>query len=143
MHRDKSGDLQVDADIFNSNGDHEPVAHIERNEFHLISRNFTYRDDSPDRSTLRIHGFQFEEILFIRFLNPHALKIRGLFYAPHHPFGIFVGDTETQTIDPDGSRSAGSLTDNCAGHKVLPSAPASFLVEKRGLFDFDWDAISN
>jgi hypothetical protein len=129
IHRTKKG-LQIDADIFNSSG--EGVVHIERNEFHLIKgeHEVSYAESrETDRSTLLVRGPQFQEVLFIHYLNPRALRVRGIFYAPNFSNGIAATETETRWIDPNGVTNKSILGHNCLG-SIHP------LLDNLGLLNF-------
>jgi hypothetical protein len=78
MQRATEG-IAFDADIFNEDG--KLVAHIEKNEFNLSSGKYSYAR-RPDRSTLIVYDEQGQEALWVRYLNPTTVQIRGVFTCP-------------------------------------------------------------
>ena len=72
--------LAIDADVFGD--DAKLVARVIRNEFHLVATEYSYRERSEDRSTLKVFDPTGQEVLYIRYLNPHAVVIRGRFVTP-------------------------------------------------------------
>ncbi len=76
------------------------IAHIEGDKLWV---NPTARQERPDKSTLIVYDHTGLEVLKIRFLNPHALAIRGVFR--YQSFGMVVATTvsemiTTATFDP-------------------------------------------
>jgi hypothetical protein len=130
LHR-KNNALQIDADIFDSDG--IGMVHIERNEFHLIKgeHQVSYAESrDADRSTLLVRGPQFQEVLFIRYVDPVTLKIRGVFYVPNRQVGLSVTDTKIKLFAPNGAES-GTLSYNCSGWDHPPR-------NGHGAYDFNW-----
>jgi hypothetical protein len=73
--------LFVDADVFNSSG--YLAVRIQSNEFHLIPTQIAF-GTRPDRSTLTVTGPKGEELFWIRYLNPKAVQVRGVFACENH-----------------------------------------------------------
>jgi hypothetical protein len=78
--RNNKGEITFSGDIFDETGN--LVAHIERGEFHLVQSAMSYDKRSEDRSTLAEYDRQGHEVLYLRFLNPRAILVRGIFRAP-------------------------------------------------------------
>jgi hypothetical protein len=133
IHRTKQG-LQVDAKIFNRAG--IGMVNIDRNEFNLMKgeHEVSYvKSRETDRSTLLVYGPQFEEVLYVRYLNPSAVRIRGSFYAPHASVGVSLTDSETRFINADGTLGENFEGYNCEGLDRPP------LFTGRGLMNFNWN----
>jgi hypothetical protein len=79
--RRTSAGISVDADIASPSGD--IIAEIRDNEFHLVPSQIAF-PRRPDRSTLTLIGRKGEELLWIRYLNPRSMKVRGLFSCAGH-----------------------------------------------------------
>ena len=78
---ERDGDkLSFDSDLFNEAGN--LVARIIHNEFHLVAAEMSYQERSDDRSTLIVHDKQGNELLYIAYINPRAVVIRGIFRGP-------------------------------------------------------------
>ncbi len=76
----KAGDgLSLNATIRSQ--DKRMVATIENNEFHINPNNYFYIK-RPDRHTLIVRDQQNRECLNVRFLNPTAIKVLGVFEFP-------------------------------------------------------------
>jgi hypothetical protein len=75
----ESNRLFFNADIYDLN--HELVARVEQNEFHLIPGKFAYAD-RPDRHTLIVHDKGGNVLVSIYFRNPYAIDVRGTFVCP-------------------------------------------------------------
>ena len=74
----QNNEVYIDADVID---DGNLVARIKNNEFHVLSGGNTYVERRGDLSTLVVYRNR-TELLYIRFLNPKAIRIRGLFSAP-------------------------------------------------------------
>jgi hypothetical protein len=89
MQRSKQG-LLFDADIFSLSGN--LIARIESNEFNLVPGEYSYKR-RPDVSTLIVFDKHGNELLWIKYLNPEAVRIRGIFTCPNYG-SITVTDKE-------------------------------------------------
>jgi len=74
--------VELNADIFSANG--TLIARIENGEFHLTEGQFAYPKRSEDRSTLAVYDLAGEEVLWVRWINPAVIDIRGTFSCPRH-----------------------------------------------------------
>jgi hypothetical protein len=72
------------------------VAQVIKNEFHINPNNY-YRMERPDRHTLAVFDQQGNPALSVKYLNPAAIKITGIFQAQGRPPVIV---TEDQLILP-------------------------------------------
>ena len=78
--------IYVTSDIFGVDG--KIIAELNKNRFHINRNNF-FRRERPDRSTLIVYDGEKRQVLNIRYLNPSAVKILGIFHAPgHRPVSI-------------------------------------------------------
>lgn len=71
--------LAVSAKIFSA--DEKIVAELEDNEFHINPNNY-FKIKRPDSSTLVVYDQKADIVLNVRFLNPHAIRVSGVFRAP-------------------------------------------------------------
>jgi hypothetical protein len=76
---DKDGGIGVNADIHSP--DMRLVAKLRQNHFD-INPNAIFIKERPDFSTLRITDSYGNEVLNVRFLNPHTLGITGVLFFP-------------------------------------------------------------
>jgi hypothetical protein len=72
----KNGQLFFNADIYDLN--HELVARIEQNEFHLVPGKYAYQS-RPDRHTLKIVNRGGDLLISVYFRNKDAIDIAGTF----------------------------------------------------------------
>jgi hypothetical protein len=70
--------ISIDASIFGADG--SAIATIKNNNFQAIVGNDLIADQ-PDLSSLEVHRGK-RELLYVRFLNPNAILIRGFFASP-------------------------------------------------------------
>lgn len=71
--------LAISAKVFSTDG--KIVADIEDNEFQVNHLNY-FKVKRPDRSTFIIYDQQGRAVLNVRYLNPQAIKVSGIFQAP-------------------------------------------------------------
>ncbi|HVW72239.1 MAG TPA: hypothetical protein VHC39_01260, partial [Rhizomicrobium sp.] len=71
-------------DDFGYDGDGSVVFRIRRNLFDLIQGEWLHMH-RPDRSTLGVYDEWENEILYVRYLNPGAVRIRGRFLCGEYP----------------------------------------------------------
>jgi hypothetical protein len=67
VERDESR-LAFDADIYNNTGN--LAVRIVRNEFHLVSGEYSYQERSRDRSTITVYNKQGGGMLYVYRLPP-------------------------------------------------------------------------
>ncbi len=96
----ETNSLIFNADIFDLN--HELVAHIERNEFHLIPGKFAYAD-RPDRHTLVVHDKSGKVLISVYFRNPFAIDVTGTFVCDDGKEAKVEKTGELTMIGPKGS----------------------------------------
>jgi hypothetical protein len=92
MERGPQG-LLVDVDMLNANG--ALLVRIEKNEWRVIPTQAAYVR-RPDRSTLVAYDLSGREMLWLRYMNPGLIKIRGTFYKVGDPTPIVVSDDAIQ-----------------------------------------------
>jgi hypothetical protein len=87
--------LMLDADIYSpSTGN--LVARILRNEFHLVASEYSYHSDrDKDRSKLAIYDRKGDEVFFVEYVNPRAVRVRGVFASPG---GMVVRVTDEKIV---------------------------------------------
>jgi hypothetical protein len=96
--------LAIDADIYDINSD--LVARIRKNEFRLIPGKYSY-EEQPDESTLIVHDKQGKELLYVRYANIGAVRVRGVFAC---------SDISPVVVTNDKIIASGTLFDaNCGG----------------------------
>lgn len=93
----KKGGITVSAKIFSS--DSKIVAELEDNEFHLNPGNH-FRRKRPDRHTLIVYDQHGRQVLYVRHINPTAIKLLGVF---HGPSGVTVKIEEERLLLPRGN----------------------------------------
>lgn len=76
-----SGGLAVSAKIFSADG--RIVADLDDNEFNVNPSNY-FKVKRPDRSTLIVYDQRTNAVLNVRYLNPKAVRVSGIFFAPGH-----------------------------------------------------------
>lgn len=69
-------------------GDGRIVAHLIDNEF-VVNPNNYFRLERPDRHTLVVYDQKDQSVLYVRFLNPAAIKLLCFMHAPS-PYPSFV-----------------------------------------------------
>jgi hypothetical protein len=78
LEKDKAGRIAIDFDVLSA--DHKIIARIERNRF-VINGNNILTKQRPDCSTLIVVDQYGNEVLNIRYLNPHSIHLLGKFYV--------------------------------------------------------------
>ena len=96
------------------------VATIENNEFRINPNNYFYIE-RPDRHTLIVRDQQNRECLNVRFLNPAAIKVLGVFEFPTAKIPAIVIDKE-KVLSIEGT----VLRDMCMGE-----GEGAFWIESR------------
>ena len=69
------------------------AAEIVRDKFY-INRNNVFRHARPDRHTLVVYDLQGDEALYIRYVNPTTVKLRGHFAYPGY-MPVIIDDAST------------------------------------------------
>jgi hypothetical protein len=95
MARSPEGIL-VNASVYSANG--ELAARVENNEWHLVPGQISY-GKRPDRSTLIVLDKFGKEMLWVRFLNPRAVRVRGVFSCK----GEFQFTVTDDKVGPSGN----------------------------------------
>lgn len=78
LEKDKIGRIAIDLDVRSKDG--RLIARIERNHFVLNANNLMVKH-RPDRSTLIVIDQDGNEVLNLRYLNPHSIHLLGQFYV--------------------------------------------------------------
>ncbi|MGA8085906.1 MAG: hypothetical protein WCA10_01280 [Terracidiphilus sp.] len=78
--------ISVSGDIYTPDGD---AVHIEGNSFET-PQNGAFRPKRPDRHTLKVFDKWHQEVLNIRFLNDHAIRVQGIFWKPGRLFPLVI-----------------------------------------------------
>jgi hypothetical protein len=71
--------LTIDANVYGT--DRHLAVRIEQNEFHIVQQEVAY-PVRQGRSGLAVYDLDGKELLWIRYLNPLAVSIRGIFTCP-------------------------------------------------------------
>lgn len=90
IHRDDSG-LSINADLFDSEG--RLIASIKNNQFHALSGQHSRVERGHDLTNVKVTDGSGREILFVRYLNRSAVRVRGIFGCPGHTL-VPVKDNE-------------------------------------------------
>jgi hypothetical protein len=84
LHSTKSG-LAIDAQIFGHNG--TKIGYIENNGYNIDGNIFVDKDSN----TIAIHDADGQELLWVRYLNDRAIKVRGKLFCPApHPITVEI-----------------------------------------------------
>jgi len=110
----QNGHLEVSGDIYTSDGD---LVHISKNSFQAAS-DLQFKPERPDRHTLRVLDKWHQEVLYIRYLNPHAIRVRGIFWSRGSRAPVVVSDKE---VNLGGMHIVGSCGSNPEAAFVLGS----------------------
>jgi hypothetical protein len=87
------GAVAVSGDIYSGTGD---LVHFDQNHFETRS-DIGFKPERPDRHTLRVFDNWHQEVLYIRFLNSSAIKLRGVFWVPGAIGPVQVTDDYVRT----------------------------------------------
>jgi hypothetical protein len=79
MDKDSSGAVSVSMDVYDK--DHDIVAIIDKNSFQVASSVFKFSRDNRLSDLRVIIRHDKEEVLHIRYINPHAISITGVFHT--------------------------------------------------------------
>ena len=85
--------IYIDAAVFDAAG--KLVGTVTKNKFTVLTGDNSYIERRGDLSTLGIFDHSGTELLYIRFLNPGAVQIRGVFYFAGLPLAK-ITDTEIE-----------------------------------------------
>jgi len=80
--------IAVTGDIYTSDGD---AVHIERNSFET-PQNGAFKPKRPDKHTLKVFDKWHNEVLSMRFINPQAIEVSGIFWKPGRQFPLVLSD---------------------------------------------------
>jgi hypothetical protein len=83
--------LAISAKTFSEDG--KIIADIVDNRFY-INPNNSFRMDKPDSHSIRVYDLQDRKVLDVRYINPHSVKVLGIFKVPGSQ-GITIGEDET------------------------------------------------
>jgi phosphate starvation-inducible membrane PsiE len=108
MEKNENGELAVTMDIFDSDPKPRLIARIEQNRFRINPNNYFDVKQSQDGSRLEVVDQQGTEVLDIRYLNKHAVRIKAVLYFPGVSDPLIIGDADLTW------RHA-SFHGNCAG----------------------------
>ena len=108
--------LRVNADIFTPQG--LLAARIRNNDLYRISRRISYTESwGDDGSALAVYARNGREVLWVRYLNPDTIKVRGVFTCPRYP-SVVVTDNAIRT--PGSRTSAPCIIGPFTNVEVLP-----------------------
>lgn len=89
VEQDSEGRIAIDLDVRSK--DRRIIARITHNHFILNPNNILTRQ-RPDRSTLVVTDQEGTEVLNVRYLNPHAIHLTGLFYVVGQDEPVVIGE---------------------------------------------------
>jgi hypothetical protein len=92
LERSDNG-LLLDVDMLNKSG--ALAVHIEHNEWRAMPSQMSYQK-RPDPSTLVVYDVGGKEMLWVRYMNPNTVKIRGTFYKLGDAEPIVISDSAIQ-----------------------------------------------
>lgn len=78
----KADGLRINADLYDESGN--LVATIKDNTFHALSGPHSSVERQGDLSTLVVRDGIGNELLYVKYLNPNTVRIRGVFGCPGH-----------------------------------------------------------
>jgi hypothetical protein len=117
----KAHRLLIDADLFDNSGN--LVVRITKNEFNLVSGQYSYGERSEDRSTIAVHDRQGNEVFYIRYVNPAVARVRGEFSCRDGTTAIITDD---RVFDP---KRRNLISGSCQGN----SRPEGFWIGADGM----------
>jgi hypothetical protein len=91
IEMDTHGRIAIDIDVRSK--DHKIIARITRNQFVINTNNILSRS-RPDRSTLIIYDQDGNEVLNIRYVNPHRIHLLGMFYVYGQDSPVVITENE-------------------------------------------------
>lgn len=89
--------LSLDANIFDING--APIGTIRNNGFKIAGEDKFKFEETGDLTTVIVHDLKNNEILYVRWLNPKAIRVRGIFTCDK-PEAVTVTVTNTEVKAP-------------------------------------------
>jgi hypothetical protein len=95
----EDGAMLFNADIYDLN--HELIARIERNEFHLVPGKLSFQK-RPDRSTLQVYDKEGKLLLSVHFGNKDWVQVAGTFTCSDGRSAKVENDGELTMIGPKG-----------------------------------------
>lgn len=107
MNKTDKGTISLNATVRTSDG--RIVATIQENKFHINPNNY-FRKES-DSHTLTVYGQEGQRVLYVRYLNPSAIKVLGIFNHPdggQHP-AVLVEEEEMKVGNAIFSRNCFGL----------------------------------
>jgi hypothetical protein len=112
LNRDPQGRIAITTDVFDSADN--AVVEIDHNRFTVA--NDVFKMERPDLSTLAVYIKNHkEEVLWVRFLNPSTMRIRGVFRWRDAP-SVVVTDSDIEAADPGlvGALNCGEIAPEAA-----------------------------
>lgn len=127
LSMERNGDrLSFDADIFDNVGN--LVARITKNEFNLVPGEYSYRERSEDRSTLAVYDRKGREMLYIRYVAPSVVVIRGLFTSPDGT-KVQIRDKSISLLNHNGTvggNCLGGFSGDKTGFRIYPNGITTY-----------------
>jgi hypothetical protein len=106
--RRTSKGLAINAKTFSEDG--KIIAEIVDNQFYINPNNF-FRMDKPDSHSILVYDLRGRKVLDIRYINPHSVRVTGIFQVPGVA-PVIIGESEL-TINTN------LLSGNCFGGQKL------------------------
>lgn len=104
----------VTADLYSGEG--KLIGTLRDNGYSIQGNQQLIVERSADLSTLVVHDHQGHELLYIRILNPRAVRIRGILACPTPSLRV-LAITDDKLIDPMGNVFGGCLNGGPTGYK--------------------------
>ena len=109
--------IRANAALYDANGNH--LGHIINNEYTVDRDPSLTVERSGDLSTLVVHNQSGSEILYIRYVNLRAIKIRGSFSCPSIPGLVLTITDKRMTVNRNHSQRSFMCSSDAAGVCIL------------------------
>jgi hypothetical protein len=115
LHRDENG-ISVSADVYSTTG--EPLGQIRNNRYNISGANNLIVERTGDLSSLVVHDEQGHELLFVRYVNPNTIRIRGIFTCPSPRLETVTATNTSLTIPGNNVFHGACLSGGRSGVKI-------------------------
>lgn len=91
LNKDNKGRITLTGEIFGA--DHRIIARIDKNNFRVNPNNYFQVEN--DKHTLTVIDQQNREVLFLRYMNRHDIRLRAYLYFPGLAQPVIITNTST------------------------------------------------
>src|SRR5581483_11053126 len=91
LDRNARGQIAITAEVRDLNG--KIIATIDRNNFNLTQNALETHKPMPDKSTLVVYDEYGKRVLYVRYLNRHAIRIAAILFSNGHPIDLPIQDS--------------------------------------------------